>query len=186
MTEPRPRDASATRAAILEAARTLFAERGFDGVGLREIAARAGINVALTSRYFGSKEDLFKSAITEGFVFAEIANVKRQDFGRHLANYILSKRERGALEPLLALLRSTGNPQIAALTREIMDADFIAPLAEWLGGERAKLRATMIAAVILGVSTSQDVLEVAAYTKATRKALVDVLAPAIQLWVDGS
>src|SRR5215813_12992953 len=64
-TEPRPRkrDAAATRAAILSAAREVFARSGYDGVGVREIAAAAGVTAMLVNRYFGSKEGLFAEAI---------------------------------------------------------------------------------------------------------------------------
>ncbi|WP_278256389.1 TetR family transcriptional regulator [Nocardioides convexus] len=48
----------ATRAAIEEAARRLFAERGFDA-SVRAIATEAGVDPALVIRHFGSKEALF-------------------------------------------------------------------------------------------------------------------------------
>jgi len=55
--------AERTRTAILAAARAQFTETGYDGTGLRAIAGRAGVNVALISRYFGSKDGLFLAAI---------------------------------------------------------------------------------------------------------------------------
>jgi len=44
--------------ALVEAASSLFAERGPDGVSLREIAAMAGVNYGLIHQCVGSKEDL--------------------------------------------------------------------------------------------------------------------------------
>ena len=44
---------------ILNAAEALFAQHGFDGVTLRQIAAQAGVDVALASYHFGKKLDLF-------------------------------------------------------------------------------------------------------------------------------
>ncbi|HEV7965751.1 MAG TPA: helix-turn-helix domain-containing protein, partial [Actinoplanes sp.] len=55
----RPRNAAATRAAILASARRNFARAGYDGVGVREIAGGAGVTAMLVNRYFGSKEQLF-------------------------------------------------------------------------------------------------------------------------------
>lgn len=51
-------DSEQTKAAILEAARELFAERGVKAVRVRDIAHDAGVTHALVHRYFGSKEDI--------------------------------------------------------------------------------------------------------------------------------
>jgi AcrR family transcriptional regulator len=51
-------DSEQTKAAIIEAARDLFAERGVKAVRVRDIAAQAGVTHALVHRYFGSKEDI--------------------------------------------------------------------------------------------------------------------------------
>ena len=49
----RARNAAVTRAALLVAARSRFAELGYDATSLRDIAADAGVDAALVSRYFG-------------------------------------------------------------------------------------------------------------------------------------
>lgn len=46
---------------IIDTAEKLFAERGFDGTSVRDIADEAGINVAMISYYFGSKEKLMEA-----------------------------------------------------------------------------------------------------------------------------
>jgi len=46
---------------IIETAERLFAERGFDGTSVRDIADEAGVNVAMISYYFGSKEKLMEA-----------------------------------------------------------------------------------------------------------------------------
>lgn len=48
---------------ILEVAETLFAEKGFDGTSIRDIAKEASINIAMVSYYFGSKEHLLESLL---------------------------------------------------------------------------------------------------------------------------
>lgn len=52
-----------TRSSILDAAEALFAERGYYGVSLRDITQAAGVQLALASYHFGSKEDLFRHVI---------------------------------------------------------------------------------------------------------------------------
>ena len=56
-----------TRAQLLDAGMTLFAERGFDAVGTRELARAAGVNLAAIAYHFGSKHGLYM-AITESIV----------------------------------------------------------------------------------------------------------------------
>lgn len=48
---------------ILDVAEALFAERGFDGVTLRQIAMGAGVDVALANYHFGKKIDLFRAVL---------------------------------------------------------------------------------------------------------------------------
>lgn len=54
---------STTRDLILAAARAAFAERGFDGASMRDMAGAAGVDQALIHHYFGSKQQLFVAAM---------------------------------------------------------------------------------------------------------------------------
>ena len=53
-------DGQATREAIFEAAADEFAAKGYELASVRAICAKAGANVALANRYFGSKEELYR------------------------------------------------------------------------------------------------------------------------------
>jgi AcrR family transcriptional regulator len=58
----RPRTVAAPRSErILDAAERLFAERGFHGVSIRDITGEAGVDVALASYHFGSKQGLLEA-----------------------------------------------------------------------------------------------------------------------------
>ena len=46
---------------IIETAEELFADRGYDGTSVRDIADEAGVNVAMISYYYGSKEKLMEA-----------------------------------------------------------------------------------------------------------------------------
>ena len=59
----RPKDL-AKRASILEAAKQLFLEQGYQGVSLDQIAATAGVSKLTVYSHFGDKETLFAAAIT--------------------------------------------------------------------------------------------------------------------------
>lgn len=48
---------------IINHAVELFAEKGFEGTSIRDLAAQAGVNVAMVNYYFGSKEKLFENMV---------------------------------------------------------------------------------------------------------------------------
>jgi AcrR family transcriptional regulator len=50
---------------IMEAAIELFAEKGFEGTSIRDLATKADVNVAMINYYFGSKEKLFESMVKQ-------------------------------------------------------------------------------------------------------------------------
>lgn len=66
---------------IIETAERLFAERGFDGTSVRDIADEAGINVAMISYYFGSKEKLMEALfeLRVGSVKLRMENLIKDD-----------------------------------------------------------------------------------------------------------
>jgi len=47
------------RAQLLDVGRALFAEKGFDGTSIEEIAARAGVSKPVVYEHFGGKEGLY-------------------------------------------------------------------------------------------------------------------------------
>lgn len=63
----RVRDAERSRAAILDAAEGLFAERGFGGTSLSDIGAAAGLSRQAPSYFFGSKERLHRAVLERVF-----------------------------------------------------------------------------------------------------------------------
>lgn len=52
-----------TRAALVAAARALFAERGYDGASVRAITSRADANLGAITYHFGSKEELYHEVV---------------------------------------------------------------------------------------------------------------------------
>lgn len=62
-TKPYGRDQA--KAELLAAARTLFSERGYDAVGVRDISKLANVNHALIHRHFGTKENLLQEVMKE-------------------------------------------------------------------------------------------------------------------------
>lgn len=72
---------SSTEDKILEAAKTVFHRKGFDGTRMQEIADEAGINKALLHYYYRSKENLFDSVFKDAFneLFKKIFTIVGSD-----------------------------------------------------------------------------------------------------------
>lgn len=77
-----------SRERILAAALEVFAERGFDGARVREIAERAGANLGLLTYYFTDKRQLWQAAVSSAFaeLAAELGGVLGTGGGDDLAD----------------------------------------------------------------------------------------------------
>ena len=179
MTYPAKR--KATEAAILAAARERFSAGGFEQVGVRDIAEAAGVNVALVIRYFGSKEALFERAVTQEVKFDALFGTPRARLGEALVRYILEKKD---ADPLLALLRSAANEPASELLRENIKEGFITPLARVMAGEDRELRASLVAAQLLGVSLLREVVRSEPLATAGKERVVAHAAPLVQALLD--
>jgi AcrR family transcriptional regulator len=149
---PRGRNAAATRQAILDSARWCFSHDGYDQVGVRDIAARAGADPALVNRYFGSKEALFAEAVSAKFDLSELFAGDRATLGGRLASYVLQKKtSSNGYDPLIALLRSSSSEVAGSMLRDALVDRFVRPLAARLDGPDAMPRAELVGSILLGL-----------------------------------
>lgn len=173
---PRLRNAAATRQAILASARRHFARENYENVGLREIAGDAGVDPALVSRYFGSKEQLFKEAV-RGDDQHMMQGIARADLPEHFAAMLLdedgedSKDEAAKIERLLMLLRSASSPKASEIIREAIDEDILRPVASVLGGADAEVRASLCLAVLMGSGILRSAMAIEPLCRADRARL---------------
>jgi AcrR family transcriptional regulator len=154
----RRRDAGATRARLLEAARELFLARGYSAIGLREVAAKAGVDVTLVRRYFGSKQRLFAEATDVSGNVEEIRRAPDDAVGETLIARVLSAR-RDVDAPLFALLRSSGDPSVVARLNAQLDEGLTRNLAKRITADRPKVRADMVTALLLGIGVQRVLLQ---------------------------
>jgi AcrR family transcriptional regulator len=161
----RHRNAVATRQAILASARKHFARENYENVGLREIAGDAGVDPALVSRYFGSKEALFRETLRDDDKDI-MDGATRENLAAHFAQLFLDKGdvpqdERDIhIERILTLLHSIGSPKAGQIIRETIDADILGPVAGALGGQDTDMRAAMAFAVLMGMGIMHNTLAV--------------------------
>lgn len=179
----RKRSAPATRQAILDAARHCFSSEGYDQVGVREIAARAGVDPALINRYFGSKEGLFSEVIGGKFDLRHIASDDLSTLGETMLRAICKKKGDGGYDPLAALLRSYNSDVAREKLRAAMVRGFVEPLADRLPGPNARERAELIGATLLGVIVYRAVA--GPLGDEERDHMVSSMAPYVQNIIDG-
>jgi AcrR family transcriptional regulator len=149
---PRRRDATATRAAILKAAQTQFARAGYDSATLREIAAEAGVDVALIARYFGGKEGLFTEALKASIGPGHWREWDHASFPREVAELMAGSPhdDEARTQNFQFLLRAATSPATAPLLNVAVQERFLAVISDFLGGEDAQARARVMAAVFIG------------------------------------
>jgi TetR/AcrR family transcriptional regulator len=100
---PPIRDAGRSRRAILDAAETLFAERGFEVVSLQEIGDAAGLSRGSPNYFFGSKHDLYGAVLER--IFAEREEATAQAFAPVIA-WCESAQARSLRAPLSRAIES--------------------------------------------------------------------------------
>lgn len=144
------RDAARSRAALLEAAERVFAERGFDAATMQEIGAAAGLSRGAPGYFFGSKRALYAAVVER--VFAERHDALAEAFApppgpldgaaveaalaRGVAAYLDFLRERPAFVRLVAWEALHGGEGLrAAPHRSSAIEDGLRALVERAGGD---------------------------------------------------
>lgn len=175
-----------TRGDILEAARSEFAENGYDGASVRGIAARAGVDPALIHHYFGSKEKLFAKAIDLPFtperVVATIIEAPPSERGARMVRTFLSVWEQPAARtPMLAMLRSAmAHESGAVLLRQFALKVMLSRLRHAFPGPNAELRAEGAVTQLLGLAIARYALRIPPVATASVDELVELIGPSLQ------
>lgn len=139
----RPRSADRppgfTRDQLLKAAAEVFAERGFEGASLQEVAARAGVTSATIYRHFESKADLLLGVVDEAIHALPLAESLRvnevlapEDFARMVSVYAdpgLESLRRLAIEIHAAASRHPEAGELLRRLNERVHTDLSAKLA---------------------------------------------------------
>ncbi|HEX3965094.1 MAG TPA: TetR family transcriptional regulator [Trebonia sp.] len=153
----RPRDAAASRDALLQAAQALFGQQGFEGTTIREIGERAGVDAALIARYFGSKADLYIAAVA-----AEDADgVPSQYEGlEQMTDVMVALADQRGPGPVVqAIVRSDTSAEIRDAALDHLARRLVGPLVANMraqGVDRPRLRAQVAVSALHGITLARS------------------------------
>ncbi|MFC0528875.1 TetR/AcrR family transcriptional regulator [Phytohabitans kaempferiae] len=181
-----------TREAILAAARETFAERGFDAASIRGIATSAGVDPALVHHYFGTKEQLFKTAmdfpIDPAEVLPQVLAGAPEQVGERLVRFFLRIWDSPAGAAGVALMRSAvSNDWSARLMREFVTTQMLRHVLPKFSADPAEapLRASLVASQMAGLAMVRYVLKLEPLASAPPEVVVAAVAPNVQRYVTG-
>jgi AcrR family transcriptional regulator len=179
-----------SRAAVLDAARSLFAEVGFERATIRAIAARAGVDPALVHHFFGAKDALLRATLVlpvdPDAVFAVLAE-NPGDEGRALVARVLKLWSRPQVrEQFTALLRAAmSHEEATAALRDLLTHELVRRLAGRVGTDDAPLRAALVASQLAGLAMTRFIIGIEPITTATDAQLIAAVGPTIQRYLTG-
>jgi AcrR family transcriptional regulator len=181
-----------TRKAILDAARTAFAEKGFDQASIRGIATEAKVDPALVHHYFGTKDKLFLESMNMPLDPAELVpkalSGPRDEAGERLIRLVLHVWDSPAGTAAVALLRSAmSNEWTARLMREFVVTQVLRRAMRELGlpEEEAAFRTALVATQMAGLAVVRYVLKVEPVASADQETLVRAIGPNVQRYLTG-
>jgi AcrR family transcriptional regulator len=187
----RPLGSPNARRAVLDAARELFAELGFERTTMRAVAAQAAVDPALIYHYFGDKDGLLVAAlqppVDEATVFSGLAD-EADGAGEELVRRLISLWEdRPEVREQMAAILRTGlsHDRASRLLRDILSSFILAALGDVLAGDRRELRAALIGSQIGGLMLARYILEVPGAAAASPEDLVQAVGPTVQRYLTG-
>ncbi|MCT2548375.1 TetR family transcriptional regulator [Streptomyces atratus] len=177
------------RTRILEAARTEFAERGYDKTSIRGIAKAAGVDSALVHHYFGTKDEVFAAAIELSFepalVIPDVLGDGTDGLGERLARYFIAVWENPeSRAPLLAIMRSALTHEAAAkVLRGFVLRRLLERVAEGLDVPDATFRAELAASHMIGIAMLRYVIRAEPLASADPEKIIEMVAPTLQRYL---
>ncbi|MEV6340302.1 TetR family transcriptional regulator [Nocardia vinacea] len=145
-----------TQSRILDAARRLFAEVGYDRATIRAIATEAQTDPGLVMRYFGSKDNLFAQA--SGFEQEDLVTGTPEEAAGQLLAALETKLAQQPTDALAAIRSMFTHPDAAAEVQLAM-VSRQRQAAQHLADDDADLRAGLIGAITIGTVIGRHLLQ---------------------------
>ncbi|MEU6562038.1 TetR family transcriptional regulator [Nocardia nova] len=182
---------SGTREAILGAARSRFAEVGFDKASIRSIAGAAGVDPALVHHYFGTKQRLFSAAlnlpIDPEAIRAPIRAAASEDLGETVVRTVVGAWDSSIGEHAVAAFRGILAGGDAALARSFLLEVALKDVREKVDSPPGTGTTRVVLAVsqMIGLLVARKILRVEPVASMPLDDLAALAGPAIQRYLTG-
>jgi AcrR family transcriptional regulator len=185
VSERAERKGERTKRRILDAARRVFAEFGYERATIRGIAAAAEVDKSSVLQYFGTKQQLFREAVHWHIPVRELTT---DDPAQSVDNYLRAMLSSWAADPdspMAVLLRaSMTSDEAAEILREHITAEAVDPVAATITAPDARLRAALAGAMMMGIAAQRYMLRMPALVDADLDDILRVAAPAMRAVID--
>ena len=186
---PRPAGED-TRARITEAARSEFADKGYEGTSMRSVARVAGVDPALVHHYFDGKADLFAQAVVmtrvnPAMLVERVLDGPLEALGERLVRMFLAVwDDPDNQERLVALVRAVHtNDEVGALFRQFVAREVVGQVTRRTQVPDPELRGALAAAQIVGLATTRYVVRMPPMVDASPDELARWLGPTLQRYL---
>lgn len=174
------RDAEATKAAILRAARHLMARHAHTDITLKTVAERAGVSAPLILKYFGNKDALFARVMSFETDAAALLDAPLEDLGAHMVRHLLvGQTERGA-DPILRIVFAPLQGEQGDTLRANFRTQVSEQLAVRLDGPDAGLRAELAVGTLLGLGVMYGIARGSRLRATAIEDIVERYGPTVQ------
>jgi len=183
---------SGAREEILSAAKSAFADGGYERTTIRGVARVAGVDPALVHHYFGTKRQLFvdamdlpanPAAIIEGLV----ESAEPEELGGLMIRYMLSvwdnEEDRA---PLVAIVRTAmSDDQAATMVREFATKEILGVIVKAARGDNQELRATLLASQVFGLLIMRYIIKLEPLASTDPETVALAIGPTFQRYLTG-
>ncbi|WP_354215324.1 MULTISPECIES: TetR family transcriptional regulator [unclassified Arthrobacter] len=184
--------ATESRAQILDTAQRLFAEHGFEGTSLRQIARDAGVDPAMVHHFFRGKDELFALSVAlpadPDEVLAGVNGHPPEQRAEAIVRAVLRLWESPAQHSLVAFLRGTiGSKAKTMLLRELVQRAILSRVMAGVPGPPGEvaMRGNLVATQMVGVMLVRYVMRLEPLASASPDDVVRLVAPNVQHYLTG-
>lgn len=176
-----------TRRQILEAARAVFGDVGYERATIRGIAATANVDKSSVVKYFGTKQKLFEEAATWTIPIDDVVSADPSQTAENLARGMLAAWAADPNSPMAVLLRASMTSEEAAdLLRTHITSHAVSTIAKTIDAPDARLRAALIGAMLMGVASQRYLVRMPDLVDVDTEHLLRLITPALRAVIDPS